>query len=421
MIARLILFALTLLATGAFIDRVTAADADAKPDATQSQATIQSLVEYLMQEPDNRPKLDQQSFAKTPLTRDAASEAEKLLVEDHKKVIRTTRVAEMKARKVQTGKLEMPFFYKTFGEKPAGGRSLFISMHGGGGAAKSVNDSQWENQKKLYTPKEGVYLAPRAPTDNWNLWHESHIDTLFDRLIEDLIVFEDVDPNHVYLMGYSAGGDGVYQLAPRMADRLAAATMMAGHPNDASPLGLRNLPFAIWVGGDDAAYNRNKVAKEWSEKLDKLHTQDAEGYRHVAHILAGKGHWMDREDAAALPWMAEYKRDPLPSKIVWKQASTTHPRFYWLAIDADQQKAGVEVVATRDNQHIDIKTGDLKQIYVRLNDQMCDLDQPITITADGKDLATVSGKRTIGTLAKTLAERGDPQSIFNSEVLVKLP
>ena len=40
------------------------------------------------------------------------------------------------------------------------------------------------------------------------------------------IVFEDVDPNRVYLLGYSAGGDGVYQLAPRMADRFAAASMM---------------------------------------------------------------------------------------------------------------------------------------------------------------------------------------------------
>ena len=70
------------------------------------------------------------------------------------------------------------------------------------------------------------------------------------------------NPDKVYLMGYSAGGDGVYQLAPRMADRFAAASMMAGHPGNASPLGLRNLPFAIFSGADDAAYNRNKVAAE---------------------------------------------------------------------------------------------------------------------------------------------------------------
>jgi len=107
----------------------------------------------------------------------------------------------MKEHVIREGKLEMPFAYKIFGEKPKNGRSLFISMHGGGSAPpKAVNDQQWENQKGLYRPAEGVYLAPRAPTNTWNLWHESHIDRMFDRLIEDLIVFEEVDPNRVYVM-----------------------------------------------------------------------------------------------------------------------------------------------------------------------------------------------------------------------------
>jgi poly(3-hydroxybutyrate) depolymerase len=47
-------------------------------------------------------------------------------------------------------------------------------------------------------------------------------------------LFRGVNPDKVYLLGYPAGGDGVWQLAPRMADRFAAAAMMAGHPNGAS-------------------------------------------------------------------------------------------------------------------------------------------------------------------------------------------
>ena len=63
-----------------------------------------------------------------------------------------------------------------------------------------------------------------------------------------MIMLYEVDPNKVYLMGYSAGGDGVYQLAPRMADRFAAAAMMAGHPNETSPLGLEiSHLLYIWV------------------------------------------------------------------------------------------------------------------------------------------------------------------------------
>ena len=69
----------------------------------------------------------------------------------------------------------------------------------------------------LYQPAEGIYLVPRAATNTWDLWHQAHIDQFFDRLITDMIVLENVNPDQVFIMGYSAGGDGVYQLAPRMA------------------------------------------------------------------------------------------------------------------------------------------------------------------------------------------------------------
>jgi hypothetical protein len=165
---------------------------------------------------------------------------------------------------------------------PKGGHSLFISMHGGGGAPSRVNDGQWTNQIRLakgYAPTEGIYVAPRGPTDSWNLWHEAHVDVLFARLIEDFVALEGVNPNRVYLMGYSAGGDGVYQLAPRMADWWAAAAMSAGHPNETQPFGLRNVPFALQVGGLDAAYNRNRIAGEWKTKLDALQAADIGGLR----------------------------------------------------------------------------------------------------------------------------------------------
>ena len=73
-----------------------------------------------------------------------------------------------------------------------------------------------------------------------------------------------VDPNKVYYTGYSAGGDGVYKLAPRNADKLAGAAMCAGHPNGALMLNCRNIFFSIQVGGNDSAYDRNKIAKDYS-------------------------------------------------------------------------------------------------------------------------------------------------------------
>jgi poly(3-hydroxybutyrate) depolymerase len=391
-------------------------------DAGKSAEAIKTLKAALASHPVSLADLAEKDFSKVPLTKADAATARELLWKAHADMIRKERSAEVKDRVLQEGKLDMPFFYKTFGEKPKGGHSLWISLHGGGGAPARVNDQQYENQKKLYTLDEGVYLAPRAPTNTWNLWHEAHIDRLFGRLIEDLIVLEDVNPDKVYVMGYSAGGDGVYQLAPRMADYWAGAAMMAGHPNGVSLLSLRNVPFALQVGANDAAYNRNKVAKEYGDQLEKLQSDDKKGYPHYVKIHEGKGHWMDREDKVALPWLAKFTRDPVPDLVVWKQTGTPHERSYWLAVPPGEAKNDTLVVARRDGQNVEItKLEKVGKLLIRLDDRMADLDRPVTVTHAGKELFAGTPSRTIGTLVKTLVGRGDPKFMFDAEVSVDLP
>jgi len=358
----------------------------------------------------------------TPLTRDDADRAVRVLADARAAAIRADRAAEVEARRIKLDGLEMPFFYKVSGEKPGRGRSLYISMHGGGGAPARVNDRQHENQKNLYKPEEGVYLAPRAPTDSWDLWHHAHVDRFFERLIEDMVVFEGVDPDRVYLMGYSAGGDGVYQLAPRMADRLAAAAMMAGHPNESKPLGLRNIGFALHVGAEDAAYDRNKVAREYGEQLDKLREADPGGYVHHVEIHPGRGHWMDREDASAIPWMARFRRDPAPRKVVWHQDDVTHDRFYWLAVEPGQARKGTLVIASVEGQEVRIEQADgLENLTIRLNDHLLNLDRPVQITARGKTLFQGPVTRTLATLKKTFEQTGDYRLTSPAEVAVVIP
>jgi dienelactone hydrolase len=345
-------------------------------------------------------------------------------------MVKETRAEEMKAKVIELDGKRMKFEMLDFPGKDEGksenkpkGRALFISMHGGGGAPPQVNESQWRNQIKLgkgYNPAEGIYLAPRAPTDTWNLWHEGHIDTFFDRIIQNLVVMANVNPNRVYILGYSAGGDGVYQLAPRMADRWAAASMMAGHPNETSPVGLRNVPFALQVGGEDAAYKRNQIGAEWGKKLDELQKADPKGYEHMVEIHAGKPHWMDMEDRKAIPWMEKYTRNPLPEKIVWRQDDRLHLRQFWLGVPKEVAAAGQEITAERKGQTFTLSSATAKTITVMLNDALADLDQPVIKSAD-KELFSGKPTRTIATLAKTLSERGDPDLIFPATQTVTLP
>ena len=382
---------------------------------------VQELRKWLKQPAEQREALPEQDFAGVALSKAEAQVCQDLLWKDHVARAKLSHLEAMKSKSIKFGDFEMKFDYKIFGKPQKGGRSLYISMHGGGGAPKRVNDQQWENQKRLYAPKEGVYLAPRAPTDTWNMWHQGYMDPLLDQLIANLVILENVNPERVYLMGYSAGGDGVYQLAPRMADRFAAAAMMAGHPNEASPLGLRNLPFALYCGGQDSAYNRNKIAEQWGEKLGGLQADDPRGYVHRVKIYPNKGHWMDREDAEAVPWMAAFVRNTTPDKVVWRQDNVTGGRFYWLATDKSQARAGQMVSIERSGQEITVTSASQKMpLSVRLRDDMLDLDQPIKLVQGTATLFEGKPKRTIQTLAKTLEERGDPSGIFSAEISVEV-
>lgn len=366
-------------------------------------------------------ELVRKPFAEAPLTRADADSAASLIRDFTTKELRVTRAEEMKKKVVKLGNLSMPFFYRAFGNKPKSGWSLYISMHGGGGVAARTNDQQWENQKQLYQLEEGIYLAPRAATNTWNLWHQGHIDEFFSRLITNLVAFEGVDPDRVFLMGYSAGGDGVYQLAPRMADQFAAASMMAGHPNETSPLGLRNLPFAIHVGENDAGYGRNARALDWKTRLAALQKNDADGYTHLVRLHAGKGHWMDRQDAEAISWMAKFRRNRNPLRIVWKQDDVSHDRFYWLAVSHGDMKPRGEVIATRDGQTIRIEKSDATRMTILLSDEFVKLDEEVVVLSGGNELIRNVVPRTIRSLVETIRDRGGLSAAFSARLDVAIP
>ena len=73
-------------------------------------------------------------------------------------------------------------------------------------------------------------------------------------VIENMIAFEDVDPNRVYILGFSAV-EMAYIVPARMADRFAAANMSAGHAN----IDFYNLSNILLMQmGAETGYERNK-------------------------------------------------------------------------------------------------------------------------------------------------------------------
>lgn len=381
-----------------------------------SAGPVEDLSAWLKLNRNSRPALESQAFGRVPLTDAECGQAGKAIWEERTAYVKAAWGTQWTGKLLVDSKgLQMRFEYKTYGPKPAAGYDLYISMHGGGEAAASVNDQQWQNQITLYQPP-GIYLAPRAPTNTWNMWFQDHIDGFFDRMIQLCVANLDVNPNRVYIMGYSAGGDGTYQLGPRMADRWAAGAMMAGHPNDASPVNLRNIGFTLHVGALDAAFDRNAKVVEFAKKIQALQDADPGFYKYHAQVHDGKPHWMDLEDKVALPWMAAFTRSPHPRKVVWLQDGTgirTQPQSYWVGRpDRKDSLLKASITAEIKGQEVHILSTNLDSVALYLNDSLVDLDKPVAFFWKGAKVGEGLVPRTVASLYLSSEARGDREYIY---------
>jgi len=367
-----------------------------------------------------RPVSERAAVPELALTRDEVGQALALAWQDLRRTAGSAAAEELAAKSLTVGTKTLKWVERKFGDAPAGQRSLWITLHGGGQGTEEENDANWRGYQGRYEfPPGSLNIAPRAPANTWNMWFIKEVDDLFDRLIADLVMQAGVDPNQVYLIGYSAGGDGIYQLAPRLADRFAAASMCAGHPNEVTPEGLRNLPFLLYMGGSDAAYHRNEVVRTFSAKLDALQAADPEGYRHWLTVYPGLPHNMQSREAEMIPIMAPLRRVAWPKRVVWKQHDDAlHSRFYWLARPADTVKPNEIFAAHVEGQTISIETPASGSLILRLSDALLDLDQSMRVVAAGKTIFEGKVTRTWSAIVQSLRERADPDTVCTATLNV---
>jgi len=197
--------------------------------------------------------------------------------------------------------------------------------------------------------------------------------------------------------------------------------MMAGHPNGASPLSLRNIGFTLHMGGKDRAFKRNQVARKWKKALAELHKADPDGYEHEVVIHEELGHWMQRKDAVAIPWMAKFTRDPNPKKIVWRQSGVIHDDFYWLRRPEGTTKPDSEITVVKDGQHFSVESATgMEKIAFYLNDEVLDLDQPVTVQF-GDEESQHKIDRQFKHLYQSIQTIGDPKRIYSAELETVIP
>ena len=215
------------------------------------------------------------------------------------------------------GTLGLKYTFDVYGDQPSNGYPLFIALHGGGGGDPGTNTGDWKyHATKVYGPnvknyvQNGVFIAARGLSrpgqqDEWNLHFQSETYFLFQRLIRNVLLQKPleatgrilnpaaktfVDPNRVHILGFSAGGDGVYRLATVLSDKFAAASVGGGHPGSAVLTNLANVPTCIQVGQWDGDENpakeahRNTTTCEVGKKLRDLQTENPGYYTYDIFI-----------------------------------------------------------------------------------------------------------------------------------------
>ncbi len=308
---------------------------------------------------------------------------------------------------------------KQVGTRPTNGWALFIAMHGGGNAPREVNDRQWKVMQNYYRehPEAGgyLYVALRAPNDTWNGFYDTYVYPLIGNLVQNFLLFGEVDPNKVFIMGYSHGGYGAYAIGPKTPDRFAAihASAAAATDGETTARTLRNTVFTAMVGEKDTMYGRYERNLKFRASLEELRGERKDIYPAGVQIIEGHGH-TGLPDRDKIVDMYPAVRNPAPTELTWLTTDNVVRDFFWLRCDSPAKELEFDAICR--NNKITVKTSaGVSRATVFLDQRLVDFDQPVMVELNGKELK-MKVRPSLRVLCETLTRRGDPELAFSARL-----
>jgi predicted esterase len=315
---------------------------------------------------------------------------------------------------VRYDKYLSPYKKRDVGKRPGKGWPLVIAMHGGGGVKKEVNDSQWKTMEMYYKDHPEVggykYVALRAPNDIWNGFYDDYVPPLVTNLIRQFTIFGDVDPDKVYLIGYSHGGYGAFFIGPKIPDRFAAVHASAAAPTDGtiSPLSLRNTRFTFMIGEHDNAYDRRERCEKFDKDIQKLKEANQGDFPVEMEFMKDRQH-SNLPDRDKLKEVLGHARNVVPRRLTWELTDKFITDFFWLKVPQPTKAQSIDA-ALSDNV-LTITTRNVKEFAVSLDRRLIAYDTPLRVMLNGVS-EEVKVQPSLRTLCDTMLERGDPQLAF---------
>lgn len=340
----------------------------------------------------------------------------------------------------------MPYYYGKKGVAADGKFPLFLYVHGSG-----PKDHEWSNGIKLglsFQDSPSIYFIPQIPNEGeyYRWWHLSK-QYAFEKLIRQNLVKGEVDANRLYVFGISEGGYGSQRLASFYADYWAAAGPMAGgEPLKNAPVeNCANIGFSFLTGADDTGFYRNdltwytQVAFDSAQLARPLAVDKTPIFRHRIQLLPGMQHHITY--GLTTPWLKQFVRNPYPKTVLWEDfemdgrhrsgfynlqvlARPSEQRTYY-EMDIDKNVVSIKVsnvdyttilkdkqwgIDLKFNRSYSVATGGRLRVF--LNDQLVNLNEPVTIMVNGKQVFHGIAKADLQAMVNSCAEYFDPCRVY---------
>jgi hypothetical protein len=189
-----------------------------------------------------------------------------------------------------------------------------------------------------------------------------------------------IEPDRIYLCGFSMGGAGVFELGLKYPDTWAACVPVCGPMGNPDLVANgRNLPFWINTGSQDRLVPA-KYSKNAYERAVEL------GFKHWKYTeYEGMGHsfWIDWGKIEG--WLLEQKKIQEPSHISF--TCDKPQRVYWVEImEKSDCQSSARIDVKIASQNIEIKTSDIADYTLHLKEAPVSLSEEITIIENDKQI-----------------------------------
>ncbi|GMV80312.1 MAG: hypothetical protein AMXMBFR7_14960 [Planctomycetota bacterium] len=323
---------------------------------------------------------------------------------------------------------------------------LFFGLHGGGNNTGS--GQQHIGAMVGMNRLDAIVVCPTSvDLGVQKYWRNPKNEEALKLLIRHLSRQFAIDPDRIYLTGYSMGGIGSYYLGARMTDVFAATAPGGGAWHGIHWPVMLNTPVYIWHGKKDM---RGKNFTDFPNAENAAAILKELGYdHHFAALDCGHAPTPASAETAMGEWLLTKKRDPYAKRIVTSSPRAKDfsgmllpaPPDRWLAIDeigpAKLEMEGVAQGGTPRMKHkvamgtldakwsgpnqLEVAAENVKRFRVFLSPKLVNLKQPLKITVNGKVAHDGPAPTSLKFLLQYLDERRDPSMVFLGEVSVSVP